>query len=91
MRPQDGKGMVDIDTSIATTHPMLKAADLGLGSCWLTWFEPAVLKSEFGLLDHLEPVHVLVLGYSNEPDSSPDRFEHDRLPLSELVRYDNWK
>lgn len=91
VRPQDGKEMIDIDTSIATTHLMFKATELGLGTCWLTWFDPAIVRSEFKLPPHIEPVHVLVLGYSDEPTPDPDRFDRDRRPLSELVRFDTWE
>ena len=40
------KGMVttDIDASILTDHMMLMAAELGLGSVWICYFKPDVLK-----------------------------------------------
>ena len=44
VRPYDGKGMVDTDTAIVATHMLLEAADLGLGSCWMTRFDPSVVR-----------------------------------------------
>lgn len=90
IRPQDGKDMVDIDTSIACTQMMLAAVDLGLGTCWLTWFDPKVIAQEFGLPEGLEPVSVLTLGYSAEKNPGPERFAAQRLPLGEMVRWDRW-
>jgi nitroreductase len=77
--------MVDIDTSIACDHMMLAATDLSLGSCWLTYFDPAAIRRAFNIPADLVPVHVLVLGYAAGPAASPDRHATERKPLSELV------
>ncbi|MGN0630158.1 MAG: nitroreductase family protein [Ruminococcus sp.] len=65
-RPFDGKQTTDIDASIVTDHMMLKATELGLGSVWVCYFKPDVLKSEFNLPDNLEVVNILAVGYSDE-------------------------
>ncbi|MGN0592594.1 MAG: nitroreductase family protein [Ruminococcus sp.] len=65
-RPFDGKQTTDIDASIVTDHMMLKATELGLGSVWICYFKPDVLKSEFNLPDNLEVVNILAVGYSDE-------------------------
>ena len=62
-RPMDGKPSGDIDVSIAVTHMMLEATDLGLGSIWIMYWDPQKMKKEFGLADHLEPVALLIAGY----------------------------
>ena len=41
-RPFDGKDAADIDATIVTTHMMLQAAGLGLGSIWVCFFDPIV-------------------------------------------------
>ena len=62
-RPMDGKSSGDIDASIVTTHMMLEATELGLGSIWVMYWDPAKMKSEFGLGEDLQPVALLIVGY----------------------------
>lgn len=86
-RPFDGKVTSDIDASILTDHMMLMATELGLGSVWICYFKPDVLKRRLGLSENLEPVNILALGYSAEPEADRDRHDKMRIPMSELVRY----
>lgn len=91
-RPQDGHLMVDIDTTIATTHMMLQAWSEGIGSCWITWFDPAVVKSAFSLPENVVPVNILALGYAQKQaqgqgQPTPCRHQQQRIPLAEMV----WK
>lgn len=90
-RPFDGKKLTDIDASIVTDHMMMEATDLGLGSVWICYFKPDVLKAEFEIDDGLEPVNILAIGYadtSNDPALSPDRHNKMRKPLSETVSFE---
>ncbi|MGM9522183.1 MAG: nitroreductase family protein [Oscillospiraceae bacterium] len=66
IRPFDGKSSGDIDASIVTTHMMMEAADLGLGSIWVMFWDPQRMKEEFSLPDHLEPVSLLIFGYPSD-------------------------
>lgn len=89
-RPFDSKKTTDIDASIVTDHMMLEAADLGLGSGWICYFKPDILRSEFAIPDTLEPVNILAVGYAGGEPSSPDRHDTERLPLSETVSYEHF-
>lgn len=64
-RPFDKKQSGDIDASILTDHMMLQATELGLGSVWVCYFQPDIIRKEFNLPVNLEPVNILVIGYSN--------------------------
>lgn len=75
-RPFDDKQTTDIDASIVTDHMMLKATELGLGSVWVYYFKPDVLKSEFNIPDGLEAVNILAVGYSAET-SAPAKNRKD--------------
>ena len=86
-RPFDNKQTTDIDASILTDHMMLEATELGLGSVWICYFKPDVIKEEFNLSDNLEPVNILAIGYSDEKPASLTRHEETRIPLSDLVSY----
>ena len=88
VRPFDKKQTGDIDASILTDHMMLQATELGLGSVWVCYFKPDVLSKEFDLPANLEPVNILVVGYSAEGEGDLNRFDVQRIPMSDLVSYD---
>lgn len=87
-RPFDRKQTVDIDASILTDHMMMEATELGLGSVWVCYFKPDVIKQEFQLPDTLEPINILAIGYSNESPADPERHAIQRIPLDKLVHYE---
>lgn len=88
VRPFDQKQTGDIDASILTDHMMLQATELGLGTVWICYFQPDVLRKEFHLPDHLEPINILAIGYSNEESADPERFDVQRIPMKQLVTYE---
>ena len=90
VHPFDKKQTGDIDASILTDHMMLQATELGLGSVWVCYFKPDVLSEEFNLPSNLEPVNILVIGYSAEGNGDTGRFEQVRIPMSDLVSYDTY-
>mgnify|MGYP002969196838 FL=1 len=73
---------------ILTDHMMLEATELGLGTVWVCYFQPDVIRKEFDLPDNLEPINILVIGYGNEAPSDTERHEHMRIPLTDLVSYE---
>lgn len=83
-RPFDGKSLLDIDASIVTDHMMLEATDLGLGSVWICFFNPHIIRTNFNLPDEYEPINILAVGYSsvNQPTNS---YHQHRKPLHELL------
>ena len=85
-RPFDGMQTTDIDASIITDHMMLTATEQGLGSVWICYFKPDVIKKEFHLPENLEPINILAIGYTNE---KPDIARHDseRISKKELITY----
>ena len=89
-RSYDGKDAADIDASIVTTHMILQAAELGLGSVWICSFKPDVLRAEFAIPKELEPVNLLAVGYSAVEWKSPERHETERKPLADMVVYESF-
>ena len=87
VRPFDGKQTGDIDASILTDHMMLQATELGLGTVWVCYFKPDVLRKEFTLPDNLEPINILALGYADTEEKGSDRHKTERISLDELVTY----
>jgi nitroreductase len=84
-RPQDGHVMTDIDASIAAAHMMLQAWSEGVGSCWITWFDPAVVRREFSLPENVVPVNILAFGYADGQAQTPCRHQQTRMPLADMV------
>lgn len=89
VRPFDKKQTGDIDASILTDYMMLQATELGLGSVWVCYFKSDVLSKEFNLPSNLEPVNILVIGYSDEGAVDTNRFDSARIPMSQLVSYES--
>lgn len=85
-REFDGKDSGDIDASIVTTHLMLQAAALGVGSTWVMYFDPAAIRREFELPDRLEPTALLVLGYP-AADAAPSAGHSARRAFETLVSF----
>ena len=74
------------DASIVATHLMLAAADAGVDSCWLNFFDPEKLADALGLPANEEILMLLDLGYAAE-DAGPLPNHNSRKALNETVRY----
>ena len=53
------------DATIVATHMMLTAADLGVDSCWINFFDPEKAAEALGLPENEELVMLLDLGYAS--------------------------
>ena len=89
-RPFDGKQMTDVDASILTTHMVLEATELGLGSLWVAYFKPDVIRREFNLPQQVEPVALLALGYADCEPADPERHAEARIPMDELAHFETY-
>lgn len=69
----NGHDSGDVDAAIVTTHMMMEAQELGLGSCWIGAFSPEAVRSEFGIPAGIHPVAILALGYPSESCRPSDR------------------
>ncbi|MGN0594176.1 MAG: nitroreductase family protein [Hominimerdicola sp.] len=85
-RPFDKKQTTDIDASIVTDHMMLQAESLGLGSVWVCFFKPDVLKKEFDIPENFEPINILAIGYSAENN---DVTEKQRKSIESFVAFEH--
>ncbi|MCT8975200.1 nitroreductase family protein [Clostridium sp. CX1] len=89
-RPFDKKKISDIDVTIVTDHMMLEATAQGLGTVWICYFDPQVIKKEFNLPESFEPVNILAVGYAEGEAASPDRHDKARKPLEDIVFYESF-
>ena len=90
-RPFDQASMIEVDSSIAADHMMMCAQDLGLSSCWITYFDPAIVCKEFNIPNHIIPVNILSIGYGDDLPQSPDRHELTRKALNSMVMYSSFE
>ena len=74
------------DASIVATHMILAAADEGLGSCWINYFEPEKMAAELGLPENEEVLMMLDLGYAAD-GVKPAPGHSARKPLTETVSW----
>lgn len=88
-REYDGKLSGDIDASIVTTHMMLEATMLGIGTTWVMHFIPEAVREEFALPDNFEPVALLVMGYPAE-SSRPFPAHTSFVPMEDIVAYNEF-
>ena len=81
---------VSVDATIVADHIVLEAENLGLSSCWLTYFDPEIIRNEFNIPSNLEPIAIIALGYADTEKASPDRHSKDRKALESLVCYETF-
>ena len=77
----------EVDAAIVTTHMMLQAWELGVGSCGMGAFSPAAVSEAFGIPANQHPVAILPLGYPSESCKPSDRHltYRDRLEIEKVL------
>lgn len=74
------------DATIVATHMILAAADEGVDSCWINFFDPQKLEDALGLPENEEVLMLMDLGYAAE-GAGPLQNHSSRKELSETVSY----
>lgn len=85
-RFEEGYTCGETDASIVTTYMMLKAWELGVGSCWVRYFDSREVAKAFELPQNILPMCVLDLGYAAD-DCEPLATMHNKpRPMEEIVK-----
>lgn len=75
-----------VDQGISGEHFVLRAQDLGLGTCWIGWLDADKAARFFHLPKGKKIEHLLAVGYPAEtPQPRP------RQPLADMVSYNQYK
>ena len=80
-----------IDLAIAIENMVLRAADLGIGSCWVGWFSEKKVKKLIEIPYNYDVGMLLPLGYPEKESNEmglggvPPR---ERKPLEKIVSYE---
>lgn len=73
------------DVSIAFEHLCLAAHALGLGTCWMGWYNEEQIKQSLGIPAGIRVVGITPLGY---PDQEPK--PRPRKELHEIAFFNEW-
>ena len=74
-----------LDIGIAMEHLILAAAEQGLGTCWIGWFDERKAAQALGVPEGIRVVATTPLGF---PDEAPE--PRPRKALGEITRRDRW-
>ncbi|HOI75496.1 MAG TPA: nitroreductase family protein [Syntrophales bacterium] len=78
------KAYLSMNVAIAVEHIVLKAVDMGLGSCWIGRFDRGKLKSELALDGNIHPVVLLPVGHPDQSPRARPRLTREKLVLKTI-------
>ena len=81
------RAMYQLDCGIAGEHLVLRAQELGLGTCWIGWFNRRAARRALRVPFHVRVVALIAVGYP-AADAAPR--PRKRQPLSSMVSLDAW-
>jgi nitroreductase len=71
------------NVAIAVEHIVLQAVEIGLGTCWVRWYEDDKVKEILGIPEHAEVMALLPVGVPDEEPSQRPRQKLDKIVYSE--------
>ncbi len=75
----------EFNVAIAVDHMILAATDIGLGTCWIGWFEEAPVRKALRIPKSKAVPIMVTVGYAaEEPGPRP------RKPLKDLIALDSY-
>ena len=76
-----------IDIGIAGEHFVLQAEDLGLGTCWIGWFNERAIKPILNIPQNKKSDILIALGYYRREKVN---LEHDREPIDKISSFNSY-
>jgi nitroreductase len=76
-----------IDIGIAVEHFVLQAGELGLGTCWIGWFNEGAVKSVLNIPQHKKIDILIALGYY---DMAKVHSEHNRELIDKIASFNSY-
>jgi len=76
-----------IDLGIAMEHIVLKAIELGLGTCWIGWFKEEQVKKILSIPNSVRVSALLAVGYPKNTSSPRQR---SRKALDKIMFWQTW-
>jgi nitroreductase len=84
VRPSDGWNSLETDLAIVMDHLVLAAHAEGVATCWISAFDPAMLREALSLNPSEEVFAITPLGYASADAQTRPK---TRKPLDEVVRF----
>lgn len=85
VRPYDQMNSSQIDSSIVCDQMMMRATELGLGTCWVAHFNPERAIEQFELPEGIYPYHMLTVGYAADTIADPDKREARTISKADFL------
>lgn len=76
-----------LDIGIAGEHLVLQAQSLGLGTCWIGWFDFRKSKKILNIPRQVRLCGLIAVGY---PESQSRKSKKKRKDIEEIVRFNQW-
>jgi nitroreductase len=76
-----------IDIGIACEHFVLQAEELGLGTCWIGWFDERAVKAVLDVPRHKKIDILIALGYYNRETLVAG---HGREPMDKIASFNSY-
>ncbi len=78
-----------VDQGISGEHFVLRAWELGLGTCWIGWLHAQKAAQFFNLPKGKKIEHLFAVGYPDKENVTQEA--HGRKKLEEIVSYNKYK
>lgn len=88
--PQNGQSSGSTDATIVTTHMMLEAASIGLGTVWISYFDLDKARELLDIPEDYEINGMLYVGYPADDFEPNAKLSGKRRPLNETCFVDAW-
>lgn len=79
--PQNGQSSGLVDATIVSTHMMLEAASLGLGTVWISYFDHERAKELLNIPENYEIANMLYIGYPADNFTPNSKLSGKRYPI----------
>ncbi|MDD5530302.1 MAG: nitroreductase family protein [bacterium] len=77
-----------LDIGIAIEQLVLKATELGLGTCIIGWFNGKTLRKLLNIPNSIQTIALITLGYPEEPLTVNQK---EKLPLEKILFWNKYK
>jgi len=71
------------NVAIAVEHIVLQAVEIGLGTCWVRWYEDDKVKEILDIPEHVEVMALLPVGVPDEEPTPRPRLGLDKIVYSD--------
>ncbi len=81
-----GYNFGNTDAAIVCSHMMFRATELGLGTCWVGWFNEKTVKDALGIGENIRVCDLLPCGYAAD-DAKPSERHTLSRKIEDVVEY----